>query len=113
MEDDVTLKGPNKVGLFHRHEEIADGKGNFKDGWRDGLWEIYWDDGMLSATGYYREGKKQGHWKTYYKTGGLSSEGNYSDDKKDGIWKNYWSENSPTSLLAIVNFNDGKSYRSS
>ena len=54
MEDKVNLKGPNGVGLFHGHEEIADGKGNFKDGWRDGLWEIYWDDGTLSAKGLTR-----------------------------------------------------------
>ena len=47
MEDEANLKGPNKVGLFHGYEDIADGKGNFKDGWRDGLWEIYWDDGTL------------------------------------------------------------------
>ena len=37
MENNQNLKGPNKVGLFHEHEDIADGKGNFKDGWSDGL----------------------------------------------------------------------------
>ena len=31
MEDELTFKGPNEVGLFYGHEEIANGKGNFKN----------------------------------------------------------------------------------
>ena len=52
MEDKANLNGPNKVDLFDKHEDIADGKGNFKDRWRVGLWKIYWDVGTVCAKGH-------------------------------------------------------------
>jgi len=44
-------------------------KQNWSDEGKDGLWEIYHDNGQLESKENYKDGKKDGVWEYYDKNG--------------------------------------------
>ena len=44
-------------------------KGSYKDGKREGPWEIYYVSGNLESKGSYKDGQKEGPWEYYYRDG--------------------------------------------
>ena len=45
------------------------GKGDFKNGEKEGAWVFYHKNGQLSAKGNYKNGNREGDWVTYSKDG--------------------------------------------
>ncbi len=60
-------------------------EGGFQNGKQQGLWELYFHDGVLSWRGEYKNGKKQGLWELYFPDGVLSWRGEYKNGNKAGL----------------------------
>ena len=58
-------------------------------GRRTGLWELFWSDGSIRATGDYLEGMRHGDWKFLDRDGKLEQEGSYRMGDWHGRWKWY------------------------
>lgn len=52
-------------------------KGQFIDGKKEGLWEMYHKNGQLKARGVYKEGKEDGSWEVYNEQGQLKAKISY------------------------------------
>ena len=59
-----------------------------RNGLKQGLWEFYFDNGIICSKGLYKNGLKEGYWE-YYEDGNLISKGSYKNDLADGIWEYY------------------------
>lgn len=53
---------------------------------RTGKWNHFYDTGTLLATGEYREGLKAGEWEFFYSNGKVRGKGLYFDDVRGGVW---------------------------
>ncbi len=60
------------------------------DGVKEGLWEVYWENGQLREKGSYKEGKEHGILEYYYENGQLDSKGSYKDGELDGLLEFYY-----------------------
>lgn len=90
------LKNGNKNGIWEFYNSNGDlvSKGRFKDGVQNGYWEFHhdiWDlwHGEISEKGNYKNGVKNGPWVWYSEPGRIASKGNYLNDKKYGFWVEY------------------------
>ncbi|MBL7852654.1 MAG: tetratricopeptide repeat protein [Cyclobacteriaceae bacterium] len=63
---------------------------SFRNGLRDGHFEIYHPDGSLSLRGNYVNGYRSGKWVHYHENGKLYSEGSYVDNDRDSLWLFYY-----------------------
>jgi antitoxin component YwqK of YwqJK toxin-antitoxin module len=57
-----------------------------KEGNREGLWESYYQGGILRTRGYYKNNIADGYWEYYFTDGRIMDKGNY----KNGIIYGYW-----------------------
>ncbi len=62
--------------------------------YKDGECEIYFESGVLAATGEVAKGKRSSIWKHFYDSGKLMAEGEYSDGLKIGVWAFYYGNGS-------------------
>lgn len=77
---DVPFSGEIDEGL---------GRGELKDGKREGPWVNYYDDGQLDNKGVYENGRKEGPWVSYWSNGQLSYKGVFKNGRKEGPWVSY------------------------
>lgn len=77
--------GNNKVHTFT----------TYKDGKREGLWQIFHENGRLYKTGYVRNGMDDGAFREYFKSGILRYEYHYDLGKKTGAWKGWYNNGTP------------------
>jgi hypothetical protein len=56
---------------------------------REGLWTHFYDNGKLLARGHYKEGLKEGKWEFYFGNGKNKAQGYYLDDNKHGLWQEW------------------------
>lgn len=70
---------------------------------RSGSWIHYYDTGKLLAKGTYLEGAKSGDWEFYYGTGNKRAQGEYVNDLRNGVWQE-WDRNN---VLSEVLYNEG------
>ena len=61
-------------GKLHHRE-------NYKDGKREGLWEVFYRKGQLSRRENYKDGKREGLQEVFYRNG-QGSRRCYKDDEK-------------------------------
>ena len=68
--------------------------GNLKNGFKDGKWEEFYENGKLKTTGNYTNDERNGEWKIYFDNGQLAAVGNYTSTKfpTPGTWKFYSKE---------------------
>lgn len=59
-----------------------------KDGVKEGLFKLYYENSKLEIEGALLNGKNDGEWKYYYPEGMLQSKGNFSRDTLTGKW--FW-----------------------
>jgi antitoxin component YwqK of YwqJK toxin-antitoxin module len=59
------------------------------DGIKQGYWEDYYLNGVLSYKGSFINGKKDGVWEEYWRNGKLYSKGLYGNDLMNGMWEYY------------------------
>ncbi len=62
-------------------------KANHKNGYRDGPFEVFYEDGALAESGTYFKSEKIGKWKSFYNEGGLKFVGNYVKSEGRGNFK--------------------------
>ena len=77
----------------------------YKDGEKDGLDEMFKEDGQLIWRKNYKDGEQHGLEEVYYKNGQLISKVNFISGNKDGLEESY-QENGY--LVSRVNFKGGK-----
>ena len=59
------------------------------EGFKQGYWEEYHDNGELFFKGNYKDDKKDGYWEYYWSNGNVYSKGNYKNGGYDGEWFYY------------------------
>jgi antitoxin component YwqK of YwqJK toxin-antitoxin module len=77
----------------------------FKNGKKDGLFELFYIDGQLSQQTSYANGKRNGISKTWWKDGQIRSESNFKNDKGHGIQKQWYRAGM---IFKIMNLENGK-----
>jgi antitoxin component YwqK of YwqJK toxin-antitoxin module len=83
---------------------LLETKGNYVDDKKDGVWEVYFSNGMLKSKGAYIEDNKDGLWVEYHENGAEESTVNYNMGKKEGFMKVFQANNI---LKARVHYKDG------
>jgi len=58
-------------------------------GQREGIWEIFWENGNIQWRIPYKEDKRDGIKEWFYENGNILSRTPYKDDKIDGTQKFY------------------------
>lgn len=61
----------------------------YKDGKKDGLEEVFYENGQLSRKSNYKDGKKDGLFQLYYENGQLLRQTYYTEGEKDGLFESY------------------------
>ncbi|HRH01611.1 MAG TPA: hypothetical protein PLN13_05505 [Bacteroidia bacterium] len=77
-------------------------KGVIKDGLREGLWQAWYETGVLWSEANYVKGINHGKSVTYFENGKIRYEGMYTNGQKTGIW-NYYDEEGK--LVKTINNN--------
>ena len=80
-------------------------KGSYKEGWKDGTFRKYDDEGRVTEEKSYKSGKLDGAHRTFYTNGKLEMERFYKGGKQDG--KDVYYEFDGT-LRREHNYKDGK-----
>jgi len=78
-----------------------------ENGWKQGKWKEYYDDGSLKQEGVYLNTRKTGEWKFYYPGAGtlLEQTGTYDKNgKPEGEWKWFYESGN---IRRIENYNEG------
>ncbi len=65
-------------------------KGFYKDGRKEGLWEIYYPNGNLKAKITYRDNRQYGPVTTYYENGHIREQGTWKGNKWVGEYRYYY-----------------------
>lgn len=88
---DVYYPKTYKDGLFEIVFEsgVVAASGLYHKGKRLGTWVHNYEKGALLAKGDYSDGLKVGEWSFYYPNGNLKSQGKYKADLKQGTWKDW------------------------
>lgn len=75
---------------------LANGKPStlqeYKEGLKNGMYEIYFSNGKLKSKGVNVNGKEDGHYTEFYQSGQQKYEYHYDMGKKIKVWKS-WYEN--------------------
>lgn len=77
-------------------------KGRWLSGVRQGPWVLYWDNGQLKSKGTWLSGVRQGSWVSYFSDGDLHQQGSFLNGEKHGSWKVYY--DNPSDII----YEDGK-----
>ena len=64
----------------------------YRDGTKDGLWEIFFGDGQREKSGFTRQGKDDGLYREWYPNGELKYEYHYDLGKKVNVWKSWYED---------------------
>lgn len=76
-----------KYQLF-RYNKLTE-EGEYKEGWKNGLYKEYYSEGKLKKETPYTDGKLNGVVKNYYTDGNLEKEKEYKMSIEDGIETRY------------------------
>jgi antitoxin component YwqK of YwqJK toxin-antitoxin module len=91
----IEIETPNDIQLVGEFiEKFPNGNvktegWNNKDGFRDGIWYSYYENGIKWGETSYKKGLKDGHSIVFYPNGKVRYMGDYSNDKKIGHWLFY------------------------
>jgi antitoxin component YwqK of YwqJK toxin-antitoxin module len=78
-------------GLYEKYYDsgVLEVKANYKDGKLDGYYEDYYDGGEIRIKANYKDGKFDGPYEKYCKVGKLVYKSNYKNGELDGIEERY------------------------
>jgi antitoxin component YwqK of YwqJK toxin-antitoxin module len=83
-----------KGAVFRKGIKIADGITD-DQGFRQGPWKEFYDDGKTKSEGNYLNGKQVGLWKYFYQNGKIENTGSFNKaGKTEGEWKWYYDDGS-------------------
>ena len=60
-----------------------------KEGYKTGIWVMYYQNGNKAMTGKFDNDRKEGTWQVFHQDGWLESEGPYVKGGQTGIWNYY------------------------
>ncbi len=81
-----------KGSLYRKGIKIADGITD-DQGFRQGPWKEYYEDGKIRSEGSYLNGKQVGLWKYYFANGKIENTGSFNKNgKTEGDWKWYYDD---------------------
>lgn len=58
-------------------------------------------NGRLLGNGYYKDGSKEGFFELYYPTGKLNCSGNYKNNNPDGVWEFFYENGKPERTIIV------------
>ena len=64
--------------------------GTYRDGQREGPYELFYTSGVLVGRGVYENGEKEGPYETYYENGRLEFRGTHVAGEPEGLWRRYY-----------------------
>ena len=64
-------------------------EGNNKDGKKDGLWTLWYENGQKKSEFYMNGEIFNGSFISWYESGNKKMEGNFKDRKRDGVFIYY------------------------
>jgi antitoxin component YwqK of YwqJK toxin-antitoxin module len=91
-----------EVTIFFESGVIA-ASGPYLKSQREGTWKHFYDTGKLFAQGDYINGEKAGVWTYYYLSGAQKSQGLFKNDLKNGPWQE-WDR---SGVETLVHYKDG------
>jgi antitoxin component YwqK of YwqJK toxin-antitoxin module len=90
---------------FYTNSKQLKSRITFKEGKKDGLYELFFVDGKASQTTFYQNGKRFGESKTWWKDGALRSVSNFENDKAQGVQEQFYKEGM---IFKRFNLNNGR-----
>ena len=93
---------------YHNNGKIQY-KGQYVNGKKEGLFLSYYFEGVLIHEGKYINDNEEGEWKYYHKNGRINTSGICSKDKKQGIWRRYFENGT---LESVTKYIDGEADKS-
>ena len=108
----LTEKGKLKNGkldgvfeIYYDNDQLYT-RGNYTEGIPVGLWEYFYDSGLLQRKTHYNEqGEEDGYFEKYHENGKLASTGYYKNAEWDGLHETFY-ENGQVSRRS--SFKDGQ-----
>lgn len=79
-------------------------EGSYKSGLKNGVWKIFYSNGILAFEGSFFDDLPEGKHLYYYENGKKKEEGFYKAYKKDGDWKIY---NEDGELFITITYQNG------
>ena len=65
---------------------------SYREGSKDGLWEIFFADGKREKSGFTRQGNDDGLYREWHANSELKYEYHYDLGKKVGVWKSWYED---------------------
>lgn len=62
---------------------------NYKDGVKNGMWSIFFENGQKFHEGNFENGKEEGEWNSWYENGKPESQGEFVEGSINGLWKKW------------------------
>ena len=90
--------------------EVDEGvyRGTIKNGYREGLWVMYYGEGQIWSEGAYKNGSREGPWVMYYPSGQLATKGAHNNGVREGPWVWYREDGTKNEDLSGIYRNDLK-----
>jgi len=79
--------------------------GKFKEGKKEGLFTIYYENGMLHSKEYFKNGERNGSIEHYNSNGKLLRRGSFKNGVLHGFWEDF---DGNGTLLNVGNYDNGK-----
>jgi len=62
----------------------------YKNGKRNGIFELFWPSGQLKERGFYKNNRLNGEYTSFYENGAIKAMGNYLLGAKNGLWGEWY-----------------------
>ena len=99
---EVNSQTPFTGGFVNYHENgQLKGKGNYKDGKLNGLWEVFSENGQIQERKNFRLGLEDGLYENFWNNGQLWTRGMSKQGKEDGLWE-VFNENGQHIQLSLI-----------
>lgn len=79
------------LNLIKYKDGVIKAKGYYKNGYRDGEWQSFYESGKLWSDEYFTNGLADGKISVYYESGQMMYQGQNKAGKPNGTWT-YWNE---------------------
>ncbi|MCZ4407190.1 toxin-antitoxin system YwqK family antitoxin [Cryomorphaceae bacterium 1068] len=79
------------VCSYHSNGEIHT-LTSYREGKKNGLWEVFFANGQREKSGFTRQGKDDGLYREWYTNGELKYEYHYDLGKKVDVWKSWYED---------------------
>ena len=90
LKDNPTVLNGKYTSYFYNANKNREGF--YNDNNAVGIWNFYYETGVLKMKGPFLKNKSDGYWKYYFENENLKMEGNLTENKKEGQWV-YYHEN--------------------